>query len=181
MEAPRVPQFVSGFAPYLCSSVEPNCLALAPTNALLGRQAVRSGLQGQTIHRHGGACRNTLNPRFVEWLMLGYSNIGWTDLERLETPLSHFKQHSRSRNSQVGFSDVNMKISSKRKSPPPPPPHFAINVPSEVNFWMRLFPESATYTLPELSTAIPSRLLNCPSPFPESPHCVTKFPLEVNF
>jgi len=40
------------------------------------------GLHDPKTCNHGGECRPTLNPQFVEWLM-GWP-IGWTDLEPLE-------------------------------------------------------------------------------------------------
>ena len=41
---------------------------------------VRDGRQDPTTCTHGGECKPTLNPRFVEWLM-GFP-VGWTDLDR---------------------------------------------------------------------------------------------------
>src|SRR6185295_6629094 len=55
-----------------------------------------------------------------------------------------------------------------------------LNVPSPSNTWMRLFPASATYRLPEASLAIPRIWLNCPCADPVCPQDFTKLPSLVN-
>ena len=45
---------------------------------------VRSGRLDRTTCKHGGDCKPTLTPRFVEWLM-GFPT-GWTDLGHSGTP-----------------------------------------------------------------------------------------------
>lgn len=60
--------------------------ANVPTNGLLGRQAVRSGLHPPTTSTPGQASLPTtrvLNPAFTEWLM-GWP-VGWTDSTRSAT------------------------------------------------------------------------------------------------
>src|SRR3954466_761150 len=54
-------------------------------------------------------------------------------------------------------------------APEPVMPHFVVKVPLESNFWIRSFPESATYTLFDESVAMPIGPLNCPSPEPAVP------------
>ena len=54
-----------------------------------------------------------------------------------------------------------------------------MKLPVLVNFWMRWLPVSATYTLPEASTAMPMGPLNCPAPLPVVPHEVSRVPAEV--
>jgi len=52
----------------------------ANEGASLTDATVRDGRHDPTTCNHGGECKPTLNPRFVEWLM-GFP-IGWTDSER---------------------------------------------------------------------------------------------------
>src|SRR5436190_12335748 len=52
--------------------------------------------------------------------------------------------------------------------------------PVLVNFWIRLFPRSATYTLPAASVAICEGRSNWPLPVPGEPHSVTKLWARAN-
>src|SRR5581483_3023875 len=66
-------------------------------------------------------------------------------------------------------------------SPVPALPHLVTKAPEEVNSWIRLLPESATYRLLDESTAMPVGVANWPFPLPALPHAVTKAPDELNF
>lgn len=58
------------------------------------------GLPARQTCAHGGTCKPTLNPRFVEWLM-GFP-IGWTDFAPLETAWSLWLRRARSEFSRLG-------------------------------------------------------------------------------
>jgi hypothetical protein len=68
-----------------------NQAGLSPTSGD-GLATVAHGLHRPETCTHGGPCKPTLNPLFVEWLM-GFP-IGWTDLEPLVTPSARPKQHT---------------------------------------------------------------------------------------
>src|SRR5258706_6359050 len=55
-----------------------------------------------------------------------------------------------------------------------------MNVPVDVNFWIRSLPISATYTFPSASVASAPGEENCPGPAPADPQRVTLAPAGVN-
>ena len=68
----------------------------------------------------------------------------------------------------------------KRESSTPFFPNSETYSPSKVNFWILLFPVSATNKI-SLSINRPRGELNSPLDFPVTPHCKTKFPSKSNF
>ena len=62
----------------------------------------------------------------------------------------------------------------------PKVPQVLIKVPLFLNFWMRLLPLSATYTLPEESIATPNGALNSPLAEPAEPQVLIKVPPLLN-
>ena len=58
-------------------------------------------------------------------------------------------------------------------------PNLSRKAPS-LNFWIRRFWKSATYTPPAEASARPGAPMNCPSPVPDVPHFALKAPLGAN-
>ncbi len=77
-------------------------VAAWPTLAGTASETEACGLPAPQTCTHGGACKPTLNPRFVEWLM-GFP-IGWTDFGRSETAWSLWLRRMRSELSRLGLS-----------------------------------------------------------------------------
>ena len=69
-------------------------------------------------------------------------------------------------------SSVVVVVAPNCPSPVPRLPHLVMKLPVGVNFWIRLLPESATYTSPVESTATPLGEVKLPSPVPTLPHWV---------
>ena len=62
------------------------------------------GLPAPATCTHGGTCKPTLNPRFVEWLM-GFP-IGWTAFEPSETAWPRWLRRMRSEILRLGSSSA---------------------------------------------------------------------------